>query len=154
MPEQIKDGYWHGQYERFNEQVAQADNTEIVFFGNSITWIWSLGSGTAESLTDQIITNIGTVIQSHHSKNSNVKIVLAKIIPIQREEDKINLLNLKISRFINANFTILSPIVMADQHTGFVPSVDLTDKGIMPTSVGAKKKRQEYLLMCSMQETS
>ena len=46
-PDEIKDGYWHGQYQRVNRQVARADKAEIVFFGDSITWYWSQGSGPA-----------------------------------------------------------------------------------------------------------
>ncbi|MFT5124737.1 MAG: acyl-CoA thioesterase-1 [Kiritimatiellia bacterium] len=46
IPEEIKDGYWHGQHKRINQAVAKADNTKIVFFGDSITWHWGLGSRT------------------------------------------------------------------------------------------------------------
>jgi hypothetical protein len=35
VPEEIKDGYWHGQHKRINQAVAKADNTKIVFFGDS-----------------------------------------------------------------------------------------------------------------------
>lgn len=49
-PETIEDGYWHGQFERVNGHVARADNTDIVFFGDSITWYWSLGGGAGQSV--------------------------------------------------------------------------------------------------------
>ncbi len=42
MPEEIKDDYWHGQFERVNREVAQADGSRVVFFGDSITKGWSL----------------------------------------------------------------------------------------------------------------
>ena len=50
MPSKILDGYWHGQFERVNKAVSQARDSEIVFFGDSITWYWSLGGGKGESV--------------------------------------------------------------------------------------------------------
>lgn len=49
-PAEILDGYWHGQFERVNKEVSQARDTEIVFFGDSITWYWSLGNGKGQDL--------------------------------------------------------------------------------------------------------
>lgn len=50
IPEKIKDGYWAGQYKRINQAVAKADNTKIVFFGDSITWHWDLGRKTGKDV--------------------------------------------------------------------------------------------------------
>jgi len=50
MPEAVKDGYWHEEFERVNREVSQADKAEIVFFGDSITWCWSLGEGTGRDV--------------------------------------------------------------------------------------------------------
>ncbi len=44
MPLQVKDDYWSGQFQRVNREVSQAQQTAMVFFGDSITWNWSLGS--------------------------------------------------------------------------------------------------------------
>lgn len=49
MPERIVDTYWHGQFQRVNREVADADQPEIVFFGDSITWHWSLGAAVGKS---------------------------------------------------------------------------------------------------------
>jgi lysophospholipase L1-like esterase len=49
MPEAIRDGYWHGQFQRVNQAVADADQSRVVFFGDSMTWRWSLAK--AEGLT-------------------------------------------------------------------------------------------------------
>jgi len=49
-PETIKDAYWYGQYQRVNREVAQANKAEMVFFGDSITWYWSLGGGTGQDV--------------------------------------------------------------------------------------------------------
>lgn len=44
MPLQVQDDYWSGQFQRVNREVSQAKQTAMVFFGDSITGIWSLGS--------------------------------------------------------------------------------------------------------------
>ncbi|MFT4548678.1 MAG: hypothetical protein ACI9MB_002631, partial [Verrucomicrobiales bacterium] len=50
MPQEITDGYWHGQFQRVNREVAQTDRAEMVFFGDSITWHWSLGNATGQEI--------------------------------------------------------------------------------------------------------
>jgi lysophospholipase L1-like esterase len=52
-PEKIQDGYWHGQFERVNREVAAAEGTELVFFGDSITWSWSLGPATGQKVWEE-----------------------------------------------------------------------------------------------------
>jgi lysophospholipase L1-like esterase len=42
-PDQIHDGYWRGQFERVNKEVAGAKGSQLVFFGDSITLAWSIG---------------------------------------------------------------------------------------------------------------
>lgn len=49
----ITDDYWHGQFERVNREVAAADGTELVFFGDSITWSWSLGPATGQKVWEE-----------------------------------------------------------------------------------------------------
>jgi len=102
------------------------------------------GSGPAESLTDGIVVNIGKVITSLRLKNKNVKIVLAKIIPVQGNTNEVNMLNLKISRYVKANSTVRSPVVVADQNTGFNVSQDMADGGVLPNAVGAKKMARVF----------
>jgi len=101
-------------------------------------------SGTAESVTDEIIDNISKVTKSLRSKNGTVKIVLANIIPIKGKTDEVNLLNIKISRYIKTHATAQSPVVMADQYTGFIPSADQADNGILPNAAGAKKMARVF----------
>lgn len=43
MPEAIRDSYWHGQFQRVNREVSKAKQARVVFFGDSMTWRWSLG---------------------------------------------------------------------------------------------------------------
>ncbi|MBI1375238.1 MAG: hypothetical protein GC159_21175 [Phycisphaera sp.] len=41
MPEEIHDGYWHGEFVRVNNEVAKAKDCRVVFFGDSITLGWT-----------------------------------------------------------------------------------------------------------------
>jgi len=102
------------------------------------------GSGAVESLTDQIIVNIGEVVTALRAKNRNVKIVLAKIIPVRGKADEVKLLNLKISRYVKAHFTVQSPVVVAELPTGFNVSQDLSDGGVLPNATGAKKMARVF----------
>lgn len=43
IPEGIQDGYWRGQFQRVNREIAAANGTRVVFFGDSITLNWSIG---------------------------------------------------------------------------------------------------------------
>ena len=97
------------------------------------------GSDTAESLADEIIDNISMVIESLREKNRSVKIVLAKIIPIQDKPEEVKVLNSKILMCVEAHNTAQSPVVLADQHAGFDPLFDMANNGILPNAVGAKK---------------
>jgi lysophospholipase L1-like esterase len=42
IPDGIRDGYWHSQFQRVNQAVARADQSQVVFFGDSITLRWSM----------------------------------------------------------------------------------------------------------------
>lgn len=52
-PARIQDAYWQGQFERVNREVAAADGTELVFFGDSITWNWSLGDAVGRKVWEE-----------------------------------------------------------------------------------------------------
>lgn len=93
----------------------------------------------AEPLTDEIIGNISTVIEALRSQNRMVKIVLAKITPVRGKADEIRLLNVKISKFADAQSTARSPIVSADLHAGFNVAEDLSEGGVLPNPTGAEK---------------
>ena len=49
-PSEVHDDYWNGQFLRVNREVAAAQNTRLVFFGDSITWSWSLGPATGRDI--------------------------------------------------------------------------------------------------------
>ncbi|MCF7972179.1 MAG: hypothetical protein K9N55_00020 [Phycisphaerae bacterium] len=96
------------------------------------------GGGTAEALTDEIIVNIGTVINALRARNESVNIVLATSIPVHSKTEQVNLLNLKITQYSRHHFKAQSPVVIADQHTGFIVTSDLAVNG-MPNARGAKQ---------------
>jgi len=96
-------------------------------------------NGGADLVTERILENIGMVIDALRSKNDSIRIVLARIIPIRGKIDKVNLLNIKISKYAKAQSTAKSPIVIADQQTGFSVSSDLVDDGVLPNAAGAEK---------------
>jgi len=50
VPSEVLDGYWNGQFQRVNREVAGAQNARLVFFGDSITWYWSLGDATGREV--------------------------------------------------------------------------------------------------------
>jgi lysophospholipase L1-like esterase len=49
-PAEVLDDYWNGEYKRVNREVAAAQNSQVVFFGDSITWSWSLGPATGKDI--------------------------------------------------------------------------------------------------------
>jgi lysophospholipase L1-like esterase len=93
----------------------------------------------AEPLTDGIVKNIGKVVDALRAKNGNVKIVLSTIIPVAGKQDVVNLVNLKISRYVQSNATRPCPVVLADPCKGFDVSRDLAADGAHPNASGARK---------------
>ncbi len=52
-PSEIKDSYWHGQFERVNAEVAAAKDCKLVFFGDSITKDWTLLRQSGKAVWDE-----------------------------------------------------------------------------------------------------
>lgn len=52
-PAAITDDYWHGEFQRVNREFAAAEGTELVFFGDSITWSWPLGPATGKKIWEE-----------------------------------------------------------------------------------------------------
>ncbi len=49
-PAAVLDDYWNSEFLRVNREVAAAQDTRLVFFGDSITWSWSLGPATGREV--------------------------------------------------------------------------------------------------------
>ena len=52
-PPEVLDGYWNSQFLRVNREVAAAKDCQLVFFGDSITWSWSLGPATGKAIWEK-----------------------------------------------------------------------------------------------------
>ncbi len=52
-PSAVLDDYWNSEFLRVNREVAAAQNTRLVFFGDSITWSWSLGPATGRKVWEE-----------------------------------------------------------------------------------------------------
>ncbi len=52
-PLEVLDDYWNSQFQRVNREVAAAKNCQLVFFGDSITWSWSLGPATGKAIWEK-----------------------------------------------------------------------------------------------------
>ena len=50
LPSKVLDDYWNGEFLRVNREVVAAQGTRLVFFGDSITWSWSLGPATGREV--------------------------------------------------------------------------------------------------------
>jgi lysophospholipase L1-like esterase len=93
----------------------------------------------AEPLADGIVKNIGRVVDTLRARNGNMNIVLSAIIPVAGKQDVVNLVNLKIARYVQCNATLLHPVVLADPYKGFDVSRDLAADGAHPNAAGAGK---------------
>lgn len=49
-PAEVLDDYWNSEFHRVNREVADAQNTQLIFLGDSITWSWSLGPETGKEI--------------------------------------------------------------------------------------------------------
>jgi len=52
-PDRIQDEYWHSQFERVNKEVAGAEGSQLVFFGDSITLMWSMEKAEGKAAWDK-----------------------------------------------------------------------------------------------------
>lgn len=84
------------------------------------------------------ITDIGNIIDNLRSVVSNVKILLAQIIPSSTNASQASNLNGLITTLASQKTTASSPVTVVDQYTGFNPSTDLFD-GLHPNDAGERK---------------
>jgi lysophospholipase L1-like esterase len=53
LPAVVLDDYWNGEFQRVNREIKDAPDPGLVFFGDSITWSWSLGPATGREIWDK-----------------------------------------------------------------------------------------------------
>jgi alpha-N-arabinofuranosidase len=122
-----------------NMQSLLASNVPDVAVINLGTEDIMSSNVAAESLTDGIVKNIGKVVDTLRARNGKMKIVLSTVIPVAGKQDVVNLVNLKISRYVQSNSTHPCPVVLADPCKGFDASRDLAADGAHPNASGARK---------------
>ncbi len=49
----MRDSYWNSQFQRVNREIAAAKDCQLVFFGDSLTWSWSLGPATGKAVWEK-----------------------------------------------------------------------------------------------------
>jgi len=99
---------------------------------------------SGELLADGIVKNIGKVVDTLRARNGKMNIVLSAIIPVAGRQDVVNLVNLKIARYVQSNATLLHPVVLADPCKGFDISLDLAHDGTLPNAAGARKMARVF----------
>ena len=119
-----------------------ATNPDIVMMHLGTNDIWGARS------TSAIITAFGKLVDQMRANNPNMKIIVAKILPMtpsncsacyQRVVD----LNAAIPAWASGKSTAQSPIVVVDQWTGFNTATDTTD-GVHPNSAGDQKMSDKW----------
>ena len=53
IPDAIRDGYWRSQFQRVNRAIAEVDDSQVVFFGDSITLRWSMLKAEGKSVWEE-----------------------------------------------------------------------------------------------------
>jgi alpha-N-arabinofuranosidase len=101
-------------------------------------------NAAAEPLSDEIVKNIGKVVDTLRAKNGNVKIVLSTIIPVAGKQDVVNMVNLKISSYVQSNSTRPCPVFLADPCKGFDVSTDLSHDNHLPNAAGARRMARVF----------
>jgi lysophospholipase L1-like esterase len=81
-PDEIRDDYWRGQFQRVNREVAAANGTQVVFFGDSITLNWSSDQAKGQKIWNEFFAkyqpiNIGnsgdiTPVMLHRVTHGNL----------------------------------------------------------------------------------
>lgn len=152
MPSQILDDYWNGEFQRVNREVSQAKETRMVFFGDSITWYWSLGNGVGRDVWNEQYSryqpiNMGnsgdiTPVMLYRAAHGNLD------FPKERQPKVAvllcGILNQKISQYTQAHSTPQQPMMEAAPDEGFDVTGDLADDGVLPNASGAEKLAEAY----------
>lgn len=118
-------------------------NPEIVIMhlGTNDSW--------GNNLAPQIILAYTTLISQMRDNNPNMKILVAKIIPMHPSEsgeacnNNVLDLNSRIDDWAKELSTIQSPIIVVDQYTGFDTTTDTYD-GVHPNDSGCVKMADKW----------
>lgn len=120
-----------------------ATKPDIVLMHLGTNDVWS------NRATADILMAFTTLVQQMRASNANMKIIVAKIIPMDSARscsgcaDGVIALNNALPAWANGLTTSASPITLADQWTGFSTSADTSD-GVHPTDAGHKKMAEKW----------
>jgi lysophospholipase L1-like esterase len=120
---------------------TQAPDIVLMHFGTNDAWN---GYGP-----DMILPAYKAIIDKLRTRNPNVKLFVAQIIPLQPDSGKdydaiVRTLNDAIPAWAEQNSTATSPIVVVDQFTDYVVASDNQADGVHPNSAGSDKIAQNW----------
>jgi beta-glucosidase len=52
-PAEVLDDYWNSEFQRVNREIAATKDPGLLFFGDSLTWSWSLGPATGKAVWEK-----------------------------------------------------------------------------------------------------
>lgn len=120
---------------------SQSPDIVLMHFGTNDAWN---GYGP-----DMILPAYEAIVDKLRTRNPNVRIFVAQIIPLQPDSGKdydmiVRMLNAAIPMWAAENSTAESPIVVVDQFTDYVVASDNQADGVHPNSAGSTKIAQRW----------
>lgn len=120
---------------------SQMPDIVLMHFGTNDAWN---GYGP-----NQILAAYKAIIDKLRTRNPNVKLFVAQIIPLQPDGGKdydaiVKALNSAIPQWASDNNQAASPIVVVDQFTGYVVATDNQADGVHPNTTGSDKIAQKW----------
>ena len=120
---------------------SQSPDIVLMHFGTNDVWN---GYGPT-----QILMAYTAILDKLRSRNANVKLFVAQIIPLKPDASKdydalAKALNSAIPGWATSNSTAASPIVVVDQFTGYVVATDNQSDGVHPNPTGSDKIAQKW----------
>lgn len=92
---------------------------------------------------DSTVNDIARIIDIFRQSNSDVVVLLAQVIPTNRNNDRIQFLNGNIAQLANLMDTDESPVVLVDQFSGFSLTTNTYD-GVHPNDSGELRMAQRW----------
>jgi hypothetical protein len=119
---------------------SQQPDVVLMHFGTND--LWSGADATS------ILSAYSAILSKLRSRNANVKLYVAKVIPLHPDAQKdynalATALNNAIPGWATQNALGNSPISVVDQFTGFDATADTSD-GVHPTPAGSEKMAQKW----------
>ena len=131
-----------------------SDSTDLArWFDNQMPDIVLMHFGTNDVWNGygptQILAAYKAILDKLRTRNANVKLFVAQIIPLAPDTSKdfdalVKALNSAIPQWASDNSTTASPIVVVDQFTGYVVATDSQGDHVHPNPTGSDKIAQKW----------